>query len=69
MSNRDWMMISRVLDFDAPKVRQALAEAKIEFEEKVEMDGSKTQFEMHEFYVPAQSWEKASSIVDEAVNL
>ncbi|MBI3859795.1 MAG: hypothetical protein HY296_06140 [Thaumarchaeota archaeon] len=67
--SKDWTEISRVLDFDAIKVRRALEEAKIVFEEKVEMDGSKNQFEMHEFYVPVEVWEKAASIADEAVNL
>lgn len=66
---QDWVMISRVLDFDAVKVRRALEEARIQFEEKVELDGSMNQFEMHEFYVLNDFWAQAASIADEAVNL
>jgi hypothetical protein len=61
-------MISRVIDFDAILVRQALNEAKIAFAEKTEKDGSKNQFEMHEFYVAIAVSEKAAALADEAVN-
>jgi len=65
----NYVQISRVLDFNAILVSQALAEAGIQFKEKIEKEGSSDQFEMHVFYVPFRMWEKAASVADEAVNL
>lgn len=62
-------MISRVLDFDAPAVRRALAKELIPFVETFEFEGSRNQFEMHEFYVPLGVWQEAAGVADEAVNL
>ncbi len=65
----NYVQISRVLDFDARKVAEALNEAGIPFVEKTEREGSSDQFEMREFYVPFDLWKKAAQIADEAVNI
>jgi len=65
---KNYVQISRVLDFDAILVRQSLDEAGIAFKERTEKEGSKNQFEMHEFYVDSKVRERAAHIADEAVN-
>ena len=66
----DFVQIARVFDDQsANNAKAALREVGINFRQTFSTEGSQGQFKMTEFHVAPKDYERAHTIVDEAVNL
>lgn len=65
-----FIQIARVFDDTMAKnAADILKEAGIEFKQTFSTEGRENQFKMTEFHVARKDYERAHSIIDEAVNL